>query len=120
MEHRCGNRRETRLKVRLRTGNGIVAEGVILDISSSGALVRTLLPASLFTSVRVQIMKLSASRGQVSAQVVRVVPGGFAVEWSEFACEPVRIVLQHLAREEYSEDEARIASGLRVPLRQLS
>ena len=89
-----------RLHVTIRTLNGLAAEGEIRDISSSGALVSSALPVPLNTTVLVRLDRLSGrSNGgrAVAAEIVRHVPGGFALEWAEFACEPVLKVLRHFA-----------------------
>jgi hypothetical protein len=102
MEHRCGYRRAAATKVRLRTSNGVTADGEICDVSSSGALLRSHLPVSVHAVLSVRLLTVrNAPSGEstVSAEVVRHVSGGFAVEWTEFSPGAIRVLLRDLRGE---------------------
>ena len=117
MEHRCGYRRPAAMKVRLRTSNGVTADAEILDISASGALVCSHLPVSPHMVLTVQLLnKLrrgASAASTVSAEVIRHVTGGFAVEWAEFSPQPIRDVLRELTRE-VASPRSQATSGPKV------
>jgi hypothetical protein len=101
MEHRCGLRRETQLTVTLRTRSGLAVEGAIRNISASGALIASPLPTRLNGELFVQFERAgvkSPNRRIVVAEVVRHVPGGFAVEWAEFSSAVIRGQLRELGQ----------------------
>ena len=96
MEHRWGHRREISRAVQLGTRSGVAARGRISNVSISGAFVTSSLPASLYSYVEIQFTALldgKRTRMTVEGQVVRKEPGGFGVEWCEFAPEAVRALV---------------------------
>ena len=97
MEHRHGHRRPAAAKVRLTTSSGVTADAVICEISASGALLRSHLPVSLHSVLSVQLLMVGHRQradSTVSAEVIRHVTGGFAVEWTEFSPQPLRRLLR--------------------------
>ena len=106
MEHRCGYRRPIAAQVTLRTRGGLAAEGRIENLSCSGALVRTCLPLPVHMYVIVQFAadreRGPRDRTFVPATVIRLLDGGFAIEWIEFAPPAIRNII--LPRVE-AEDE---------------
>jgi hypothetical protein len=97
MEHRCGHRRAAKVRVILRTTQGLVADGLIVNFSGSGALLFSTLPAVVSSRVLVQLPQwLAQPSGEPSlpAEIVRIVPGGFAVEWESFSPPQVRWILR--------------------------
>jgi len=81
MEHRWGYRSDIGLPTRLRQASpAAAAGGHIVNLSISGALIRTDLEASLFGTIEVEI-----NRDWIAASVVRLEPRLIAVEWFELA-----------------------------------
>ena len=103
MEHRCGYRRPISARIVIRTPNGVAASGRLRDVSASGALIASHLPAPLHGEVLVQFtewqQKSNRSAVVVRGQIVRHAPGGFAIEWSEFSPPLVRALLRQIAGE---------------------
>ena len=99
MEHRCGYRRTATAQVLIKRPDGISAKAELRNISASGALLRTYLPASLYAVVSV---KFAGRFGQhwIDAHVVRQADDGLAVEWTEFSPEVVRQMLLSLSRDD--------------------
>jgi hypothetical protein len=100
MEHRCGLRRATRLRVTLRTLRASPVEGEIVSISGSGAVVLSALNVPVNSLVLVQFDSRQGESRLASttrAEVIRPVQGGFAIEWEQFAPAPVRAALRHVA-----------------------
>ena len=79
MEHRNGQRLPLALPIRLHAGAGESA-AVILDASCSGAFVATAGRYAPWTPVAIVV-----GAARIPARVVRVAPGGCAVEWAAFA-----------------------------------
>jgi hypothetical protein len=98
MEHRCGNRKVIDARVTIRTRSGLVARGVLQNVSASGALVTSPLPLPLHSMVFVQIEALDAHepfcRVALSGEVSRLTEDGFAIEWAEFAPHTLRAILR--------------------------
>jgi PilZ domain len=89
MEHRWGLRTAVDEVVHVWAPSHVGSSGRLTNVSISGALIRSSLPIQLWSRVK---LRLAASKDPVrkthtmaEAQVVRVEPGGFAIEWSEFA-----------------------------------
>jgi hypothetical protein len=102
VEHRCGHRRAAGLKVLIRTRDGIEAEGCIINISSSGALIRCRpLGAATQVSVHFKSSLLAATelrrRLVVTGDVIRETANGFAVEWSQFSPPIVVSVIRQIS-----------------------
>src|SRR5215831_8175833 len=91
MEHRCGNRRTATAQVLIKRTDGISATAQVRNISASGALLQTHLPAPLHTLVSIGFackpFPERAQRQWIPAHIVRQVDGGLAVEWTEFSPE---------------------------------
>ena len=81
MEHRWGHRKPVYQRVRVLTVGGIAARGHILNISVSGAFIRTPLPARLLSVVQIAIVADNRSRVSATAQVVRKTAEGLGLEW---------------------------------------
>jgi hypothetical protein len=83
--------------VTVHTRSGLVARGVLQNVSASGALITSPLPLPLHTAVLVQIEAADAHRsfGRVAlpGEVARVTGDGFAIEWAEFAPHTLRAIL---------------------------
>jgi len=98
MEHRCGHRRRVEARVTVRTRSGLVARGVLKNVSASGALITSPLALPAHTALMVQIDAADSRRpfGRVvlAGEVARVTDDGFAVEWSEFAPRTLRAILR--------------------------
>ena len=111
MEHRCGYRRTVTARVLIRTPNGVSATAALCNISASGALLRTNLPASLHAVVSVGFrgrdFRTQYGRRWVSAHIVRQADGGLAVEWTEFSPEVVREVLLSMTKDDAVAVDAR-------------
>lgn len=91
MEHRWGERLSVRTRVALRAHGGLQGIGYIRDVSLSGALLVTGVPASSMSCVKIFLTdSASTSPTSIEGQVVRHTENGFAVEWCEFAPEAVR------------------------------
>jgi hypothetical protein len=89
MEHRWGERMTVDLAVRLRSPVGGIAMGQMVDVSRSGAFIRTEL--GLEFAVRIDIL---LSSDEVPAFVVRNASDGVGVEW----CGAVPDVITALVR----------------------
>jgi hypothetical protein len=85
VEHRWGQRKPAYQRVRVLTAGGIAAHGHILNVSISGAFIRTPLPASVLSVVQVAIVADNRSRFSTTAaaQVVRKTAEGLGPEWCE-------------------------------------
>jgi PilZ domain-containing protein len=104
MEHRCGFRRTATAQVLVRTPDGISAKAELRNISASGALLRTPLPAPLYALVSVRFPgRIDAH--WIEAHVVRQADDGLAIEWTEFSPDVVREVLRSISR----DDSVRVA-----------
>jgi hypothetical protein len=94
MEHRWGERLALQARVVLRTPGGLQGIGYIRDVSISGALVVSGMPASSMSCVHVSLPAGSSLSKSIEGQVVRQTEDGFAIEWCELAPEAVRSLLQ--------------------------
>ncbi len=118
MEHRWGERRTVSRQVRLRTRGGVAAEGVVINVSISGAFIRTHLPASLLSYVRVHVQSKQVNRrvsAAVEGQVVRLCAEGFALEWIDFAADTLQTFVA--ANEIAGRDEDESSRSRRAPMR---
>jgi hypothetical protein len=90
MEHRWGNRIACHARVRLACGATQAGEGLIRNVSISGAFIETSLaltpPAILLVTIR---RSDGATETTLPACVVRRETGGVAVEWSEALAGPL-------------------------------
>jgi hypothetical protein len=78
MEHRWGNRISVDVPVRLRHRGGDAGEGRVVDISQSGAFIRTKVVFGDLARVDVQF-----DGRVVPSYVTRVASNGVGVEWCE-------------------------------------
>jgi PilZ domain-containing protein len=114
MEHRCGYRRPISAGIVIRTSNGLAASGRLCDISASGALIASHLPAPVHAQVLVQFTERQKSRRSaavIRGEIVRHAPGGFAIEWSEFSPPLVRALLRQVAGEGAAAPRATTRAG---------
>jgi hypothetical protein len=97
VEHRWGQRKEVRQRVRVVLAGAIAAQGQVANVSISGAFVRTLLPAPVLSIVQIAFVadddRRSLASGTVAAQVVRRTPEGLGLEW----CDQVPKIVDVLA-----------------------
>jgi hypothetical protein len=102
MEHRCGHRKIIDARVTVRTRSGLVARGILLNVSASGALITSPLPLPLHTTVLVHIESADAHqpfcRVALAGEIARVTDDGFAVEWAEFAPHTLKTILRAIER----------------------
>jgi hypothetical protein len=104
--------------VRVLTAGGITAQGHILNVSISGAFIRTPLPAPVLSVVQVAIVADNRSRvsATVTAQVVRKTAEGLGLEW----CEHVPRIVDALATTPTAGDSPTFtSSALPRPARSL-
>jgi hypothetical protein len=87
MEHRWGQRKPCRARVRVSAGAGVAGIAQVRDVSISGAFLETALHLPLFAQIDIAVVRNDGSTHatEFAASVVRTVPGGVGIEW----CEPV-------------------------------
>jgi hypothetical protein len=88
MEHRWGKRFPLHEAVKLRLRTGAVVAGGIANASLSGAFVQTTSRLPINTYVLLELDSDGAQQSGpecIPAYVVRAVPDGVGLEWSEFA-----------------------------------
>jgi len=88
MEHRWGKRFDGDVSVTLRLASGEVVPGRMVNVSLSGALIRTQARLPLAGRVAVQIEAREPCEGPsrtVLAHIVRQGWGGAGIEWSDFS-----------------------------------
>jgi hypothetical protein len=92
MEHRWGTRQPGEQRGNLHASDATVVEIAIVDLSISGALLRTVARPPLFSVVRLTL----SHRANVSleAQVVRHTDSGCAIEWRTLGDSAVMTLLQ--------------------------
>jgi hypothetical protein len=99
MEHRLGKRTSLNMPVMLNAGLGAFARGRIVNVSLSGALVRTELQLPLLVRITLELKHgatTDASR-LVQGCVVRHSAGGLGLEWTEFSPPAVADLLRRIA-----------------------
>src|SRR5271157_2411766 len=89
MEHRWGKRVSVDIPVRLRCRASAVVEARIVNISRSGALIRTNLPLTVMARVDIYL-----NEDAISSFVTRVESSGIGVEWCESSSEILGTVLR--------------------------
>jgi hypothetical protein len=77
MEHRWGARVLVCIPVRIRCRNGNFVDAHLVDISISGALIRTAMALTRFAPLEIELKGCT-----VPAFVVRVLSDGIGAEWS--------------------------------------
>jgi hypothetical protein len=107
MEHRWGQRKPAYQRVRVLTAGGIAAQGHILNVSTSGAFIRTPLPARVLSVVQVAIVADNRPRVCATAQVVRKTAEGLGLEW----CEHVPKIVTALATTPTPGDSPTLTSS---------
>jgi hypothetical protein len=109
MEHRSDQRKPAHQRVRVLTAGGIAGRGHILNVSISGAFIRTALPARLLSVIQVAIVvdHRSGVSTIVAAQVVRKTAEGLGLEW----CEPVPTLVDALATTPSSGDSRTLPTS---------
>ena len=88
MEHRWGKRFPLNTAVKLRLRSGAVVAGGIANASLSGAFVQTTSRLPIYTYVLLELDSDGVQQSGpecIPAYVVRTVPDGVGLEWSEFA-----------------------------------
>ncbi len=85
MEHRWGKRMPVSLAVQLETPGCGRIPGEMVDVSVSGALIKTRLRLQPLNSLRL-IVVTEHVRVELPATVARATEDGFAVEWRDMAC----------------------------------
>jgi PilZ domain len=127
MEHRLGQRIPVDHIVRIETSHGEVSVARMVDISLSGAFLRTSLQIQPMMPVQV-LLKTRAGRrraasGQarlLEARVVRVDESGIGVEWFDFAPEAIFALVSSAHSPPASEQYANAGSRLNMALTNLS
>lgn len=109
MEHRWGERVSVNVPVRLDVGLPSVAFGFIRDVSLSGAYLETSADLSPWTAVIVELPRGLPGLGEphrIHALVIRRAARRLALEWSEFASEPIRTLIASANRNTMAEPPA--------------
>jgi hypothetical protein len=99
VERRWGERQAANANVRLRSRAGVPVPGRLINVSASGALIATRLPAPVLSNLEVLVGSDRFGRQSdvsIPGQVIRRTPDGLAVEWIEFAPEPLRSLMGSL------------------------
>lgn len=112
MEHRLGSRMQVRLPARLDVRGGRSALGLLLNVSLSGAYVKT--SGSFRPLTRVDVgfdcgRFADSEMTRVAAFVTRTDADGVAVEWCEFAPDAVAVLTAFAARPPGSRVGLRLA-----------
>ena len=87
MEHRWGDRTVVNLRVRIST-DSLVGDGILKDLSVSGAFVETSLPLAAMSLVQIRVLRSARRRvspATASGFVVRKTHDGIGLEWTELA-----------------------------------
>jgi hypothetical protein len=94
-EIRFGERFKVDLPVKLDAGEGLAGDGMMCDISISGAFIETSLELPVFTNLEVSLpARESLPARKLAACVVRQSPYGVAIEWRDMACATLMAVLR--------------------------
>jgi len=103
MEHRWGNRAPVSVPVKIYCASAAIGMGRVIDLSVSGAFVRTARVPQLMTQVEVcSFLASGPYLAALEGYVVRQTRFGFGIEWTELAPEAVRALLQSLRAERQS------------------
>lgn len=97
MEHRWGQRVTLEVPVKLEVGGRTLGRGVMRNASVSGAFIETALELPVYTNFVVALPTLSEAEPgcqALEACVVRLQPGGIAVEWRDMACPSLVALLE--------------------------
>jgi hypothetical protein len=96
MEHRWGRRVAAELAVVIVRDGGMRGVGRIENVSLSGALLTTALDIPLHTNITVSVLGAVEPR-EIPACVVRLRPGGLAIEWRDMASPQIVELIQGIA-----------------------
>ena len=98
MEHRWGKRIALEIPVRLVTEAGEFMQGQMINLSISGAFVKTPRPLALGAPVELEVIPrhhpLSRNLERVAAHVARRASDGAGMEWCDLAPPWVRALLE--------------------------
>jgi hypothetical protein len=99
MNHRWGMRRQVTLRVRVWGPGDNLAVGWLVDISLSGAYIRTNAVIPLMSQIQVEFAGRTVGRDagrplRLHGRVVRHDPSGIGVEWEVFASATLREILK--------------------------
>ncbi len=85
MEHRCGTRYPTNIRVDVRSHGGTTsATGRLMSISLSGGFLETALGVEPLSKISLRIAEASGAAGRLwEGHVVRKTPRGLGIEWEE-------------------------------------
>jgi hypothetical protein len=118
MEHRWGERRPIDFKVRFVLMPATVGTGRIINISATGAFMRTQMTLRLLSLLYLQPLEFpEGDDKQIGATVVRRDAMGVGLEWCEYDGQtmknylPLAAQLEHLANDHHSQFPA-ISGGL--------
>jgi hypothetical protein len=78
-DHRWGSRFDSGMAAELRSEEGLQAEGLVINVSLSGAFIETSLQPAVFS--RMYVRPSSASAHWMPAYIVRTDGNGVALEW---------------------------------------
>jgi hypothetical protein len=112
MEHRWGRRAPVDVAVTLRLASGALETARIVNLSLSGALLRTQARLPAYSRVTVKLDVCDYIRGApqlVLAHVVREAPGGVGIEWSEFSPPAICALLVEAADARQSSPDVKPA-----------
>ena len=100
MDHRWGNRAPVSVPVKIYCASAAIGMGRVIDLSVSGAFVRTAQVPQLMTQVELCSFLASGPHlAALEAYVVRRTRFGFGIEWIELGPEAVCKLLQGLRSE---------------------
>jgi hypothetical protein len=105
MEHRWGERLWVALPVRVTTHRFSVRDGLLADLSVSGAYIQTAFQARVQSRIEVAIMlppRLRYASPLLCAYVARRYKSGFGVEWCEFGPPAIKDLLHAVAVRPYA------------------
>jgi len=118
MEHRWGIRRPIDFAVRFVMMPETVGTGRIINISATGAFMRTQLPLRLLSLLYLQPMESAEGENEHSrATVVRRDATGVGLEWCEFDANtmkcyfPLATQLQHIADDRRAQTSSILRSS---------
>jgi hypothetical protein len=78
-DHRWGSRFDSGMAAELRSDGGVQSDGVVRNVSLSGAFVQTTMQLPTFS--RMYLRPMSASAHWMPAYIVRTDANGVALEW---------------------------------------
>jgi PilZ domain len=120
MEHRWGERRPIDFKVRFVLMPATVGTGRIINISATGAFMRTQMTLRLLSLLYLQPLEFPEGENKrIGATVVRRDAMGVGLEWCEYDAKtmksylPLAAHLEHLANDRHLQISA-ISGGLPV------